>query len=122
MMHKAIALGRPGDVIVVDAGGDLTNAISQANAWWRPPSHGGLAGFVINGAIRDVAWIRTSGFPVFAAGVTHRGPYKNGPGEVNHPIALSGMVIMPGDVIVGDDDGMLAVPLADAPGHCHRRP
>jgi regulator of RNase E activity RraA len=65
---------------------------------------------IINGAIRDAGYIRNQGFPVFAAGVTHRGPYKNGPGEINVPIAIDGMVIEPGDLIIGDDDGLLCVP------------
>ena len=52
-------------------------------------------------------------FPVFAAGVTHRGPYKDGPGEINVPMALGGMVIEPGDLVLGDDDGLLCVPFAE---------
>jgi regulator of RNase E activity RraA len=65
---------------------------------------------VIYGAIRDAAEIRARRFPVYACGVTHRGPYKNGPGEINAPIALDGMVVNPGDIIVGDADGVVAVP------------
>ena len=70
----------------------------------------GAAGMVINGAVRDSAWIRANAFPVFAAGVTHRGPYKDGPGEINVPVALGGMIIAPGDLVLGDEDGLLAVP------------
>lgn len=115
MVHKALELARPGEVIVVDAGGDLTNAIigerMVAVAIARK-----LAGLVIHGAVRDSAWLRGCPLPVFAAGITHRGPYKNGPGEINHPISVNGMVVNPGDVIVGDDDGLVCLPLADAPG------
>lgn len=114
MVHKAIELARPRDVIVVDAGGDLTNSIIGERMVTAAQAKG-IAGFVINGAIRDVAHLRDCGFPVFAAGVTHRGPYKNGPGEINFPIAINGMVIAPGDVIVGDDDGLVALPIQDAP-------
>ena len=109
MIHKALTLIQPGDVIVVDGGGDLTNSLigelmlSHARA-------AGAAGVVINGAVRDSAWIRSNDFPVFAAGVTHRGPYKDGPGEINVPVAFDGMVINPGDLVLGDDDGMLCVP------------
>ena len=109
MIHKALLMVERGDVIVVDAGGDLTTAlvgelmISHAIAV-------GAAGMVINGAVRDYGWIKSNTFPVFAAGVTHRGPYKDGPGEVNVPIALDGMVIEPGDLMLGDDDGLLCVP------------
>ena len=113
MVHKALELAAPGDVIVVDAGGDLTNAIigeiMVGDAIQR-----GLGGIVINGAIRDAAALRVGSFPVFAAGVTHRGPYKDGPGEINVPIAIDGMVIEPGDLVIGDDDGLLCVPYAEA--------
>ncbi|WP_426412084.1 RraA family protein [Bradyrhizobium ganzhouense] len=110
MVHKAIALAEPGDIIVVDAGGDLTNAITGEMMLMQMVKRG-VAGLVINGAIRDAGFIRSQTFPVFAAGVTHRGPYKNGPGEINVPIAIDGMVIEPGDLIIGDDDGLLCVPL-----------
>lgn len=117
MLHKALDLASPGDVVVVDAGGDLTNAMlgemMLAHAETR-----GLAGVVINGAVRDLASIRTRSFPVFAAGVTHRGPYKNGPGEINVSVSLGGMVIEPGDLILGDDDGVVAVPFAEAARIC----
>ena len=112
MVHKAIDIAEPGDVIVVDAGGDLTNAIIGELMLVHAVKRG-VAGFVINGAIRDLATIRGQATPVFAAGVTHRGPYKNGPGEINGRIAIGGMVIEPGDLIVGDDDGLLCIPFAD---------
>jgi regulator of RNase E activity RraA len=65
---------------------------------------------VINGAVRDVDSIRALDLPLYAAGVTHRGPYKDGPGEINVPVALDGMVVEPGDLVLGDADGVLAVP------------
>ena len=109
MLHYALDIAEPGDVIVVDAGGDLTNALigemMVAYAVKR-----GVAGIVINGAIRDAANIGAGDFPLFAAGISHRGPYKDGPGEINVPIAIDGMVIEPGDLIIGDDDGLLCVP------------
>ncbi len=112
MVHKALDIALPGDIVVVDAGGDLTNAIigelMQAHARTRK-----LGGVVINGAIRDVAALRESDFPVFAAGVTHRGPYKDGPGEIGVAIAIDGMVIEPGDLMLGDEDGILCVPAAE---------
>jgi RraA family protein len=112
MVHKAIALAGPGDVIVVDAGGDLTNAIIGELMLAQMVKRG-LGGIVVNGAIRDSAAIRAQGFPVFAAGVTHRGPYKDGPGEINVPVAVDGMVIEPGDLVLGDDDGLLCIPFAE---------
>lgn len=109
MIHKALQLAVPGDIIVVDGGGDLTNAligeIMTGDAMRQK-----LGGIVINGAIRDADWIAERDFPVFAAGVTHRGPYKDGPGEINVPIAIDGMVIEPGDLVIGDGDGLLCVP------------
>lgn len=110
---RAFDFCRPGDVLVVDAGGDLTNAvlggIMSAGAAML-----GLAGVVVDGAIRDAAEIRERTFPVYARGVNHRGPYKNGPGEINVPVNIGGMVVEPGDIIVGDADGLLAFPAADA--------
>lgn len=109
MLHYALDLAQPGDVIVVDAGGDLSNAlIGEMMVAYAIKK--GVAGIVINGAIRDAASIGAGDFPVFAAGVTHRGPYKDGPGEINVPIALDGMVIEPGDLMIGDQDGLLCVP------------
>ena len=109
LVHKALDLAQPGDIVVVDAGGELSNAIigelMQSYALQR-----GVGGIVINGAVRDVDALRTGALPVFAAGVTHRGPYKDGPGEINVPIAIGGMVIEPGDLVIGDGDGVLCVP------------
>lgn len=112
MVHKALDMAEPGDILVVDAGGDLTNAIigelMVTHAKCRQ-----LGGFIINGAVRDVAAIHAGDFPVFAAGVTHRGPYKDGPGEINTAVAIDGMVIQSGDLIVGDADGVLCVAASD---------
>jgi len=113
MLHYALDIAVAGDVIVVDAGGDLSNAlIGEMMLAYAQKKH--LGGIVINGAIRDASSIRASDFPLFAAGITHRGPYKDGPGEINVPIAIDGMVIEPGDLVIGDDDGLLCVPFAHA--------
>jgi len=109
MVHKALDLAEAGDVLVVDAGGDLTNAII-GEIMSTYAKQRGLAGIVINGAIRDAESIRAGTFPVYAAGVTHRGPYKDGPGEINVAVAIDGMVIEPGDLVLGDGDGVLCVP------------
>jgi RraA family protein len=109
MVHKAFDIAEPGDIVVVDGGGDLTNSLigemMTAHAQQR-----GIAGIVIYGAIRDYDTLHAGHYPVFAAGVTHRGPYKDGPGEINVPIAIDGMVIAPGDLVVGDGDGLVCVP------------
>src|SRR3546814_13798749 len=74
----------------------------------------GVAGLVINGAVRDRDAFLERNLPVYAVGVTHRGPYKDGPGEIGFPISLAGMVIQPGDLVLGDMDGVLAVPRVGA--------
>jgi RraA family protein len=109
LVHKALDAARPGDVIVVDAGGFADYAIIGELMTARANQRG-IAGLVIWGAIRDSAEIRAGSFPVYACGVTHRGPYKNGPGEINVPIVMGGMAVNAGDIIVGDADGLVAVP------------
>src|SRR5690606_34591305 len=74
----------------------------------------GAVGFVIDGAIRDVDVIAADTFPVFAKAAIHRGPYKNGPGEINVPVSVGGMVVNPGDIVVGDGDGIVAFPVEGA--------
>lgn len=113
MFHKALDMAQPGDVIVVDAGGDLTNSM-MGELMAHHAAKIGVAGIVIDGAIRDLDEIRKLGLPVYAAGVTHRGPYKDGPGEINVPVAIDGMVVMPGDLIIGDEDGVVCVPQQQA--------
>lgn len=113
MIHKALQLAKPGDILVVDGGGDLTNALI-GDIMLGDASMQGLGGVVINGAIRDAAEVAKMALPVFAAGVSHRGPYKDGPGEINVPIAIDGMVIEPGDLVIGDEDGLLCLPFEDA--------
>ena len=106
-IHRALELVGPGDVIVVDGGGDETRAlvgeIMKNIAEWR-----GAAGYVIDGAIRDVAAFAASDFPCYARAVIHRGPYKSGPGEINVPVSIGGSVISPGDIVVGDEDGVVS--------------
>lgn len=109
MIHKALDMAEPGDVLVVEAGGDLSNSL-MGELMISHAIKRGLAGVILDGAVRDLAWIREHDFPVFAAGVTHRGPYKDGPGEINVPISIDGNVVHPGDLVIGDDDGALAVP------------
>jgi RraA family protein len=109
LVHKAIDMAAAGDVIVVDAGGEVAQAII-GEIMTSHAAKRGIAGFVIDGAIRDADAVAAASLPVFARGVTHRGPYKDGPGEINVPVAIGGMVVNPGDIIVGDSDGVLAVP------------
>ena len=106
---RALEFCRPGDVLLIDAGGDLNNAVVGGILSFYAATIG-VVGIVIDGAIRDVAEIRKREFPVYARGVTHRGPYKDGPGEINVTVCVGGMVVNPGDIVVGDQDGLLAIP------------
>jgi len=111
MIHKAIALAGPGDVIVVDGAGQLTNALVGELMAMDAQSRG-IVAFVIDGAVRDLDVFQQGDFGCFARGVSHKGPYKDGPGEINVPVSIGGQVICAGDVIIGDADGVVAVPLA----------
>ena len=110
-IHQALNAVRPGDAIVVDGGGDtgraLVGDIMKAIAESR-----GAAGYVIDGAIRDTAAFAASDFPCYARAATHRGPFKTGPGAINVPVAVGGWVVNPGDVVVGDADGIVTFPPA----------
>jgi regulator of RNase E activity RraA len=109
IVHKALDVASPGDVVVVDAGGDLTNSIvGEIMITYAMKRR--LGGIVINGSIRDSDAVGRLSFPVYAAGVTHRGPMRSGPGEIGRAIAFDGMVVEPGDLIIGDGDGVLCIP------------
>ena len=113
-IHKALEFVGPGDVIVVDGGGDETRALI-GEIMLNIAQYRGAAGYVIDGAIRDRAALAASDFPVFARAAIHRGPYKSGPGEINVPVSIGGSVIAPGDIVVGDEDGVVAFSQAIAP-------
>ncbi|MGA2552954.1 MAG: RraA family protein [Burkholderiaceae bacterium] len=107
-IHRAFDYCRPGDVLVIDGAGELSQAL-MGDIMASFAESLGVQGLVIDGAIRDVAEIRSRDFPVYARGVTHRGPYKNGPGEINVPVTVDGMLVLPGDIVVGDEDGVVAI-------------
>lgn len=113
MVHKAIAMAQPGDVIIINASRGMQNALlgglMSTAAWKR-----GVAGFVVDGCVRDLDYLRGLDFPVFARGIAPKGPYHCGPGSVNVPISCGGVIVNPGDIIVGDDDGFVVVPLERA--------
>lgn len=113
MIHKALQLGKPGDVLVVDGGGCTDRALF-GDIMKNVAKSRGFAGIVIDGAIRDAAAFRDDDFRCYARGVCHRGPYKDGPGEINVPVCAGGMVVNPGDIVVGDDDGVVFIGQADA--------
>ena len=108
MFHKAMDLAQPGDVIVIDAGGDTNRAIF-GGLMISYCKVRGLAGVIVDGAIRDYRELADMDFPVYAKGVTPNGPYKNGPGTIGETISFGGKVVRPGDIIVGDEDGIIII-------------
>jgi regulator of RNase E activity RraA len=113
VLHRSLDYVRPGDVLVVDGGGDLRQAVT-GKIMLTYLEHIGAAGLVLDGAIRGAAEIASRTFPCFARGVTCKGPYKHGPGEINITISIDGMPVAPGDIVVGDWDGVVAFPREDA--------
>ncbi|MEU6713993.1 methyltransferase [Nonomuraea sp. NPDC046802] len=113
LIHQALDVVRPGDVIVVNGGGDESRALIGELIGQRA-KNAGVAGFVIDGAVRDAEGLGEMGMPVFARAVTPAGPYKNGPGHLGRTIAVGGVAVAPGDLILGDADGVVVVPLAEA--------
>jgi regulator of RNase E activity RraA len=113
LAHKAVDMAQSGDVIVINAESDTHSAV-LGEIMVLIAERKGVAGYLIDGCIRDFEAIQEMTFPVFAIGVSPRGPYKDGPGEINFPISCGGVVINPGDIIVGDKDGVVVIPQGDA--------
>ncbi len=113
MVHKAMEVARPGDIIVVNTSGNTTSAVF-GELMGNSAVAARLGGLVVDGAIRDVSALTDLGFPVFSRSVSAGGCDKDGPGEINVPIACGNTVVMPGDIIVGDQDGVVIVPREDA--------
>ena len=113
LFHKALDMAQPGDVIVLANKGSLSRSLCGEIMSNYAKSRG-LAGIIIDGCVRDSAALRELDFPVYAKGVTPNGPYKNGPGEMNFPVSFAGIIINPGDIIVGDADGLLVIRPEDA--------
>lgn len=114
MFHVALAIARPGDVIVVDGKGDQTCAlfgdlmVTQAAA-------AKLGGFVVDAASRDTASLAANSFPIFCTGTNPCGPTKGLPGRLSIPVSVGGVSVTPGDLIVGDVDGVVVIPASDLP-------
>lgn len=108
MLHYAMLKAKPGDVLVVDAKG-FAEAGPWGDVFTEQALKMGLAGLVINGAVRDAAAIIESGFPVFCRGLSIKGTGKNQPGLINVPISIGDVLINPGDIIVGDQDGLVVI-------------
>ena len=108
MIHAALALAKPGDVIVVDGKGDLSCAL-MGEIMSQQAAAIGVAGVVLDGAARDSEAIRELGFPMFAAGLNPNGPTKSVAGRINHPVSIGGVTVCPGDLVVGDADGVTVI-------------
>ncbi len=108
MIHAALALARPGDVLVIDGKGDRSCAL-MGSIMMNACRQLGLAGVVIDGAVRDTEELVELGFPVYAAGANPNGPTKFVPGRINWPISCGGVSVRPGDLVVGDADGVIVV-------------
>ena len=108
MIHAAMAVAQPGDVIVVDGKGDLSSAL-MGEIMSQQCVALGVVAVVIDGAVRDSEAIRELGFPMFAAGLNPNGPTKSVSGRLNHPISIGGVSVSPGDLVVGDADGVTVI-------------
>ena len=112
-IHKALNMAVEGDVVIVANEGDRSHSLlGEIMAQYAKSKN--IAGMIIDGPIRDVVPIYDMGLPMYATGSTPGGPYKEGPGEINVPISCGGVVICPGDLIIGDPDGVIVVPKKDA--------
>lgn len=113
MLHKALNMIEEGDIIVVSNAGDrsqsLMGEVMAAYAKFKK-----IGGFVFDGPIRDVDALYDLGLPIYATGSTPGGPFKEGPGEINVPIACGNIHVNPGDIILGDTDGVIVIPRQDA--------
>jgi RraA family protein len=112
-IHHALDIAEPGDIIVINGHGDLSRALIGDLIGIRAKSLG-VGGFVIDGAVRDADALADCEMPVFARAVTPAGPYKHGPGRLQQPVAIAGVVVVPGDIIVADADGVVVVQRAEA--------
>ena len=109
-LHEAMRQIGPGQVMVVDGGGDESRALMGDLIGARAQA-AGVAGFVIDGAVRDAPALRELRLPVFARTVTPAGPYKHGPGRLQVAVSIGGVVVRPGDFVIGDEDGVVVVPV-----------
>lgn len=111
--HQALDMAQPGDVIVVDGGSGCNRSLA-GEIMVRFAAKKGLAGIVVDGCLRDLDGIKVLPIAVYAKGITPQGPFKFGPGEINTPIACGGQVVFPGDILVGDADGIVVIHRQDA--------
>lgn len=113
MLHKAVSMAKPGDILVVSVDGFL-----EAGIWGEiitvAAMQKGIVGLITDGSVRDTVPIKELGFPVFSRGISMKGTTKQNPGTINHPITICGVTVNPGDIVLGDNDGVVVVPLSEA--------
>jgi regulator of RNase E activity RraA len=109
MIHKALQMIQPGDALVIAGDGDIDRALFGEILMTIAKKRGAVAA-IVDGAVRDIDAFDRESFPCWARGVSLRGPFKDGPGTINQPITIGGMEVHPGDIIVADIDGVIAIP------------
>lgn len=110
MLHKALDVAQPGDVVVVDSSMNTTTAVI-GDLVASKARHRGIAGVIVDGLVRDLEGVREVGLPIYARGTTPKGPLHRGPGELGYPVACGGLVVNPGDIVVADGSGIVVVRL-----------
>lgn len=114
MIHAAMQLAKPGDVLVIDGKGDTTCAL-MGTIMMNACVQLGITGVVIDAAVRDSEEIVEMGFPVYSVGTNPNGPTKYVPGRINHPVSVGGVTVHPGDLVIGDADGVTIIEREKAP-------
>ena len=117
MVHKVLDIAQPKDVVVIDARGSTMNAVLGDTISMKA-MHRGIAGFIVDGYVRDLSAIRELGFPVYARGDMPIGPLHRAPGEINYPVCCGGVVVCPGDILVADPGGIVVLPKACVENLC----
>lgn len=114
-LHQALDMSQPGDIIVLSNEEECNRSLMGEIMFTYAKYQRKLGGVVLDGPVRDVDALSQMDLPVYATGSTPGGPYKEGPGEINVPIACGGISVNPGDIILADADGIIVIPLKDAP-------
>lgn len=114
MIHAAMQLAKPGDVLVIDGKGDTSCAL-MGTIMMNACLQLGIAGVVIDAAVRDSEEIVEMGYPVYSVGTNPNGPTKYVPGRINHPVSVGGVTVNPGDLVIGDADGVTIIERDKAP-------
>lgn len=112
-VFAALDVAKPGDVIIAATGGHLAAAVT-GDLLVGMARNCGVSAIVTDGSVRDVAGILAVGIPVFCAGVSPNSPVRNGPGTVGLPIVIGGVAVVPGDIVIGDADGVVVIAQAIA--------